>query len=324
MRISFQTFVIVLFLTGILFSCLSSSENNKEKATNTVPDQFISILGIAQDAGYPQAGCQKACCADFYKGNESKKLITSLALIDRQSQAYWLFEASPDIGTQLNKVQQYFDSSRGLLPAGIFISHAHIGHYTGLMQLGREVMGTKDIPVYVMPRMDSFIRNNGPWSQLVSLGNIRLQQLTTDSLQVIGHSLNIRPIRVPHRDEFSETVGFIIESKKKKVLLIPDIDKWEKWDRDINQLIREVDMALIDGTFYQNGELPGRNMSEIPHPFVAESMQRFSSLPSEEKAKIVFIHFNHTNPLLKMKSAEKEQVKKAGFGVAEEGMIIEL
>ena len=324
MQISFQPLAIALFLTGILFSCRSSSEKDKENSTNTVPDQFISILGIAQDAGYPQAGCQKSCCADFYKGNTSKKLITSLALVDRQSQEYWLFEASPDIGAQLNKVQQYIDSNRSQLPAGIFISHAHIGHYAGLMQLGREAMGASNIPVYVMPRMDSFIRNNGPWSQLVSLGNIRLQQLTADSSQLIGRTLSIRPIRVPHRDEFSETVGFIIEGKKKKVLFIPDIDKWEKWDRDISRLIREVDIALIDGTFYQDGELPGRNMSEIPHPFVAESMQRFSSLPSEEKAKILFIHFNHTNPLLKMKSAEKEQVKKAGFGVAEEGMIIAL
>lgn len=325
MRISFQTIVIRLFfLTGILSSCLSSSEDNKEKATNSIPDQFISILGITQDAGYPQAGCMKICCADFYRGKESKKLITSLALVDRQSQAYWLFEASPDIGLQLRKVQQYLDSNRNQLPAGIFLTHAHIGHYTGLMQLGREVMGAKDIPVYVMPRMDSFLRNNGPWSQLVSLNNIRLQRLTADSSQALGSAFKIRPLLVPHRDEFSETVGFIIESQRKKMLFIPDIDKWQKWNRDISQLIREVDLALIDGTFYQDGELPGRNMSEIPHPFVAESMQRFSSLPSEEKAKLIFIHFNHTNPLLKLKSVEKEKVKKEGFGIAEEGMILAL
>lgn len=325
MRIAFQTLAIIpFFLIGILFSCQSSPKKNKESVPANLPDTFISILGIAQDAGYPQAGCQKACCAAYYNGKETKKLVTSLTLVDRLKKQYWLFEASPDMGEQLNRVQQYTDSSWPSLPAGVFITHAHIGHYSGLMQLGREVMGTKDVPVYVMPRMDSFIRNNGPWSQLVNLNNIQLRPLVEDSLQRIEQSFTISAIRVPHRDEFSETVGFIIQSEKKKVLFIPDIDKWEKWDRDIIQLIREVDIALIDGTFYQDGELPGRNMSEIPHPFVAESLQRFSSLPSEEKAKIIFIHFNHTNPLLKLKSAEKEQVKKTGMGVAEEGMIISL
>ena len=83
-------------------------------------------------------------------------------------------------------------------------------------------------------------------------------------------------------------------------------------------------MALLDGTFYRDGELPGRDMREIPHPFVAETMDKFSSFPDSIRSKIVFIHFNHTNPLLKTKSAEKNKVKGAGFGVAEEGMIIGL
>ena len=129
---------------------------------------------------------------------------------------------------------------------------------------------------------------------------------------------------MPHRDEFSETVGFIIESEKKKILFIPDIDKWEKWEKNIVAEVGKVDLALLDGTFYKNGELPGRDMSEVPHPFVEESLQKFSSLSSVEKSKIVFIHFNHTNPLLKKKSSEKDKVKKDGFGVAFDGMVIEL
>ena len=65
-------------------------------------------------------------------------------------------------------------------------------------------------------------------------------------------------------------------------------------------------------------------MREVPHPFVSESIQLFSSLPSTEKSKVVFIHFNHTNPLLKKESAEKKNVKQDGFDVAAEGMLIEL
>lgn len=316
--------LILLFVVTALIAGCNQMRNEKDTVKkNDLPDQFLVVLGIAQDAGYPQAGCEKECCAGYYSGKEKKKLVTCLALVDRAANKYWLIEATPDIATQLKNLQAFLPAT-DYSPEGIFITHAHIGHYTGLMQLGREAMGAKDIPVYVMPRLDSFIRNNGPWSQLVSLQNISLRSLNADSTVHLNASFKITPVKVLHRDEYSETVGFIIQSDKKKVLFIPDIDKWEKWARDIVAQIGEVDFALLDGTFYKNGELPGRDMSEVPHPFVEESLQKFSALSSVDKSKIIFIHFNHTNPLLKNKSAEKENVIKAGFAVAEEGMIIEL
>ena len=315
---------IFYFLLAIA-GCRSEKRSSDQKTNaQELPDKFLVVLGIAQDAGYPQAGCGKECCKAFREGREEKKLVTCLALIDRKENKYWLFEATPDIAEQLAAVQQYKSAGTAYAPNGIFISHAHIGHYTGLMQLGRESMGAKDIPVWVMPRMDSFLRHNGPWSQLVDLNNIQLNRLKADSTIILNPSFKVTPIRVPHRDEFSETVGFIIQSDKKKVLFIPDIDKWEKWERDIVEQVRNVDVALLDGTFYQNGELPGRDMSEVPHPFVLESLQRFSSLPSAEKVKIGFIHLNHTNPLIKKNSAEKYKILEDGFGVAEQGLVIGL
>ncbi|MEO6611089.1 MAG: MBL fold metallo-hydrolase [Chitinophagaceae bacterium] len=297
------------------------SAGNKEK---DLPGIFLVVLGIAQDAGYPQIGCTKECCRDYWEGKEEKKHITSLALVDRNTNQYWLFEATPDITEQLHALQSFLPEKNDSSPDGIFITHAHIGHYSGLLQLGREAMGAKEVPVWVMPRMDSFLRNNGPWNQLVSLDNIKLQALHADSTVSLNQFLKVTPVTVPHRDEFSETVGFLIESNRKKILFVPDIDKWEKWGKDILTEVGKVDMALLDGTFYKNGELPGRDMSEVPHPFVEESLQKFSGLSSAQKAKIVFIHFNHTNPLLKKESAEKKKVRAEGFKVAEEGMIIEL
>ena len=318
----------LLLFIAICFVVSSQSCNSKAPSAKIneqqLPEKFLVVLGIAQDAGYPQVGCEKECCKAYYKGRESKKYVTCLALVDRKADQYWLFEATPDITQQLHTLQPYLKTKPDYSPDGIFITHAHIGHYSGLMQLGREAMGAKAVPVWAMPRLDSFLRNNGPWSQLVALKNIQLQNLHADSIVDLNTSLKVTPIKVPHRDEFSETVGFIIESSKKKILFIPDIDKWEKWGRNIAEEIKKVDVALIDGTFYANGELPGRNMSEVPHPFVEESMQKFSALPATEKAKIRFIHFNHTNPLLKKESAEKAEVKTKGFGVAEEGMVIEL
>ncbi len=310
-------------MLAFIAGCKQMNNNTANVKGKNLPDQFLVVLGIAQDAGYPQAGCEKECCMAFYSGKEEKKLITCLAMVDRITKQYWLIEATPDIAAQLKNLQSYL-SAPGYSPDGIFITHAHIGHYSGLMQLGREVMGAKEIPVHLMPRMDSFIKSNGPWSQLVTLNNIRLNKMAADSTVKLGQSFSITPIKVPHRDEFSETVGFIINSDKKKVLFIPDIDKWEKWDKDILAAIGKADIAFLDGTFYKNGELPGRDMSEVPHPFVEESLQKFSSLTLVQQSKVVFIHFNHTNPLLKKESAEKKKVKEDGFNVAEEGMMIEM
>ena len=187
------------------------------------------------------------------------------------------------------------------------------------MYLGREAIGAKETPVYAMPRMQTFLENNGPWSQLVSLKNIKIKPLAADSIIQITKNISIKPILVPHRDEFSETVGFVIITKNKRVLFIPDIDKWSKWQHNILEEVSQVDVALLDATFYQNGELPNRNMSEVPHPFIAETMDLFRN--SKEKSKIKFIHFNHTNPVMRQ-TKERADVLKQGFGVCTEGEVL--
>jgi pyrroloquinoline quinone biosynthesis protein B len=283
---------------------------------------YLTVLGIAQDGGYPQMGCTKSCCMAIKQGKEAKKQVVSLGLISGSK--FWLFEATPDIVEQLGQMQQELNQSNFQLPQGIFLSHAHIGHYTGLQYFGREAMGTNKQTVFAMPKMDLFLKTNGPWSQLVALNNIAIQPIQNKIPVVLEKQISVTPIQVPHRDEYSETVGFLIQSPRKKVLFIPDIDKWEKWDESIIDLIRSVDFALIDGTFFQNGELPNRDMSEVPHPFVEESLKYFDWLSPKEKSKICFIHFNHTNPLIKKQSPQKDQLIKKGYRVAEEGMRITL
>lgn len=318
-----------LFLLGmvlVLAAVLRFRNAGKQALVNgnKYPDQFVVVLGIAQDAGYPQIGCDKACCRAFWKGEEEKKMVTCLALVDRTTRQFWLIDATPDIAAQLKTLQHFLPEVPDYSPDGILLTHAHIGHYSGLMHLGREAMGAKQVPVYALPRMDSFLRSNGPWSQLVTLGNVSLQQLRPDSIVRLNDSVSLMPFIVPHRDEYSETAGYEIRIGKKRMLFIPDIDKWQHWDRQIEKLISGYSAVLLDGTFYQENELPGRNMKEIPHPFIQESQQLFSSLPDSLKSRIYFIHFNHTNPLLKKKSTEKDQVNAAGFRVAEEGMIFKL
>ena len=204
---------------------------------------------------------------------------------------------------------------------GVLLTHAHMGHYTGLIHFGKEVMGTNNMSVYTMPKMKNFLEKNGPWSQLVKLENIDLKAIKSDSIFNLNKRIKIKPFLVPHRDEFSETVGYEIIINNKSLIFIPDIDKWETWEISITELIKKVNYAFLDATFYKNGELK-RDMSEIPHPFVEESMRLFSKLSENDKEKIHFIHFNHTNPLLQEGNNAQKEVLKKGFNLAKEGQII--
>lgn len=310
--------IYLVLVAFIGLGCQQSGSSNPTVEESTTPtDPYLVVLGIAQDAGYPQANCEKDCCRPVWEGKASGKMVSCVGLVDPTSGQSWMLDATPDFKHQL----QTLKAAAPL--AGIFLTHAHIGHYTGLMHLGREVMGTKEVPVYAMPKMAQFLTNNGPWSQLVSLQNISIQALKADSSFRLSKDLQIRPFLVPHRDEFSETVGYEIIGPSKKAIFVPDIDKWEKWDRDINTIVQGVDYALLDGSFYQEGEIPGRDMSQIPHPFVAESMARFDQLPIKERSKVHFIHFNHTNPLI-WSATTRTEVQEKHYRIAAEGMMLSL
>lgn len=303
----------LLLLTLVnVFGC----KNTTKEAVNQPLKSGVVVLGIAQDAGFPQADCKKDCCKAAWKTPALRRHASCLALFDSLENQFWLFEATPDIKFQMNHFQEL---APGAKMEGIFLTHAHVGHYTGLMHLGHEVMGAKSVPVFAMPRMRTFLSENGPWSQLVDFKNIELQNLSADTTIVLNERLSVSPFRVPHRDEFSETVGYKISTSKKSYLFIPDIDKWHLWQRNIVEEIAKVDVAFLDGTFFKNGEIPGRDMSQIPHPFVEESMSVFEKLSTIEKAKVHFIHFNHTNPALQSDSEARKEIFENGFKIAEEG-----
>ena len=286
------------------------------------PSVELVVLGVAQDAGYPQAGCYKPHCLPGWQDPNKRLGATSLAVIDHKNKQKWLFEATPHMPEQLYALEQ-LASDKDYLLSGVFLTHAHIGHYTGLMFYGHEAMGATDIPVYAMPRMLDYLTTNGPWSQLVKYNNIALKPLVNETAVKFAR-LSVTPVLVPHRDEFSETVGYIIKGVTKSALFIPDINKWQLWEKNLVAEVAKVDYALIDATFYADGEIPGRNMADIPHPFVVESMQILDKAPSNEKAKVHFIHMNHTNPMLDPESQASKAVINAGFNIARPGMLLEL
>jgi pyrroloquinoline quinone biosynthesis protein B len=252
-----------------------------------------------------------------------RRNASSIAVVDESTESKYLFDATPDMREQLYQLHIVAPDGEYKLN-GVFLTHAHIGHYVGIMHFGHEAMGAKDIRVYAMPRMHEYLSTNGPWDQLVRYKNIALQSMQDGNVVELSDELTVTPFRVPHRDEYSETVGYRIDGPNKSAVFIPDIDKWESWSIDIRDIIRGVDYALLDATFFADGELPGRDMSAIKHPFVAESMALFEDMTDEEKSRVIFIHMNHTNPLLIDGSEAQAIVTERGFKFATEGMRLEL
>lgn len=305
-------------LSVLAFALLSTAA-----APAGAEDAYIFVLGIAQDAGYPQAGCYEPHCMPGWEQPERRRMTSCIAVIDPPSRQKFLFDATPDMREQLYKLHREAPDGDFEL-AGVFLTHAHIGHYTGLMHFGYEAMGASDVPVYAMPKMRAYLEKNGPWDQLIRYENVEMRPLADEQSVDVAPSLAVMPFHVPHRDEYSETVGYRIRGPNKTAIFIPDIDKWDRWDTDIAELVRSVDYALLDAAFFADGELPGRDMSKIPHPFVSESMALFRTLSDEERARVIFIHMNHSNPLLNPDSPEHAIVTEQGFRVAFEGMRLPL
>ncbi len=314
--------LIFLIVSLLIISCKNEKDSDEvSKNSSMLSPQYITILGTVQDGGFPHINNTNEFLS--VKSRKTKKeLVVSLGVIDRQENKKFLFEATPDMPEQLAVLDSEHLYNKTIIN-GVFLTHAHMGHYTGLMYFGREAMGAKNIEVYVMPKMKTFLETNGPWSQLVSLKNVNLYPLRADSLIKITNSIGVIPFLVPHRDEYSETVGYKIVGKNKSALFIPDINKWTLWKKNIVEEVKKVDYALIDATFFKNGEIP-RPMSEVPHPFIEETIALFNKESEMLKSKIIFIHFNHSNPMIDKTNAERLFLEKQGYRFANFGDILPL
>jgi pyrroloquinoline quinone biosynthesis protein B len=297
--------------------------------TDTPSDPYVLVVGTAQDGGLPQIGCNLSCCEVARADPSRRRLNSALLLVDPRSGKRWLFDAGPDL-------PEIVETTRGIPPNrttgagrpplfdGIFVTHAHLGHVAGLLSLGREAYGARSQPVYVGARMSAFLSSNAPWSLAVDDGHLALERIKDERTVVLAEDLRVTPWRVPHRDEFSETFGFVIEGPSRSLLYLPDIDKWERWGRPLEEALAAVDVALIDGSFFADGEIPGRSMADIQHPFISETIARLAAAPRQPRAQVLFTHLNHTNPAADPDGAAAAAVRRAGHDVAADGQVIDL
>jgi len=315
-----RTWLLALCLVSL--SVITGPLHGADVTTENAP--YAVVLGSAQDGGLPQIGCTGPHCMAARANTNRRRLVASLLLVDPRTGKRWLIDATPDLPEQVELARAHPPTRRstGPRPAlfdGIFLTHAHTGHYTGLIHLGRPAYNAKNLPVFGSPRMCDFLRTNGPWDFMVDNRNIKLQTFKVKQTIILGEDLSITALPVPHRAEYTDTVGFLIRGPERALLYLPDIDKWELWERRIEEVIASVDMALLDGTFYAEGELPGRNMSKIPHPLIDETIRRFQELPADQRRKIVFTHLNHTNPAVDPDSTATARIISEGMAVAKDG-----
>jgi len=294
---------------GLLAVVAASLPADSQSAVRAV------VLGLAQDGGVPHIGCQQELCVKARRDPAFRQRVVALGLIDDTTGKRFLIDATPDLDSQIESLNRGRVVADRRQPVdGILLTHAHIGHYTGLMFLGREALGARAVPVYATPRMARFLRENGPWSQLVSLDNIDLRELVPGQELALTPKLHVTPLLVPHRDELADTLGFRVRGPSRSLLYIPDINKWESWDRSIEKEVEAVDLALLDASFESASEIPGRSLAEIPHPLVSETMSRLEAFAT----RVLFIHLNHTNRLLWDAEALK-RLESTGFRVARDG-----
>ena len=285
-------------------------------------DPYALVLGTIQDGGLPQVGCYTPRCE---RARTRPRYVASLALVHPEQEQYYLVDATPDITRQLDLVEDAGFRRRAADRRpfdGIFLTHAHIGHYVGLAQLGREGLGMQRTPVYCTPTMAEYLSNNGPWSLLVEEGRIHFPEVPLDGWFEVDEWLSVRMIPVPHRPEFSDTVGFAFRGPGSSLLYVPDIDRWEAWEHSLAELVEAVDAALLDGSFYAASEVPGRAIEDIPHPLVPHTMDLLED-SVREGARVIFTHFNNTNPVLD-EGVEAAEVRQRGFELAKEGMRLPL
>ncbi|WP_075528320.1 MBL fold metallo-hydrolase [Sporosarcina ureilytica] len=280
---------------------------------------ILTVLGTAQDAGLPHPNCFCKNCSEAMENPQYRRHAASLAIVLPEENAWHLIDATPDLKEQMANVQIQYNL-QGQLMESIFLTHAHLGHYPGLLFLGREAIGAKGVPVFAGSKMKKLLEEHAPWSLLTTLENIKLEQIEDGQDVPISPNVSITPVEVPHRNEFTETFGFWIKGPNKKVLYIPDIDQWHEWNQDIYDACKEADICLLDSTFHSVEDLEkiGRSYGEIPHPLMTETMDRLQDLVLQ--TEIYFTHFNHSNPALDSDRQVRNQIEEAGFHIADEMM----
>ncbi len=276
-------------------------------------ETIARIVGSAQDGGVPQVGCSCERCNHARTNIQHARYPASLAIVNPSGKLL-LIDMTPSLPRQLDLLRDLLPARKTMLPDAVLLTHAHIGHYAGLIFFGKEVASTKKLPVYCTQQMRRFLESNKPYSYLIERDEIAITDLKCGEALTYDGTLHITPVEVPHRNEDAETLAFIIKSER-SLFYASDFDRYTE---TIDRCVRDSDISLLDGCFWSREELPGRVYDEIPHPTIMESRERLRGYED----RVIFTHINHTNPVLNRNGLHRAQLEKQGFRIAKERLDI--
>lgn len=282
----------------------------------------LIVLGSAQDGGLPHAGCLCAQCERARSEPSFRRLPAALGIVG--DGGYAIVDATGALAEQLHAAWRAWagdDARRYTPPAAVILTHAHTGHYAGLWQFDRSVMATRGQPVLATPRLAAFLAAQQPWAWMLAERFIALHELRPDQPRPIlgDEQVRVTPLTVPHRAEWdTDTVGLLIEGPTRRACYLPDIDAWDAWERDISEVVASVDIAILDGCFWEPFHIPG-----VPHPPIRATLDRLQPLADAGK-RIAFTHLNHSNPAADPASAASAEIRRRGFHVARDGDVFEV
>jgi pyrroloquinoline quinone biosynthesis protein B len=310
----------LLALSIAAFAAESTGVARAAFASDTGPR--VVVLGTVQDGGMPQAGCSCSHCTAARREPSLRRHVASLALDFPRSGHTYMLDATPDLAEQIEVVHGFRRHPEGRVDRapfdGVLLTHAHMGHYLGLAFFGFESMNTQGLATYVSPRMAAYLRANGPWSQLVRLNNLTLHEIEIGKPFSLEEGVTVTALPVPHRDEYTDTLGFRLQGPRKTLFYVPDTDAWSTWKAPATEVLSDVDYALVDGTFYSPDELPDRDVTKIKHPLITRTLDLLQPLVREGKLHVWFTHLNHSNPALDPGSEARRAIEARGFHVLEE------
>jgi pyrroloquinoline quinone biosynthesis protein B len=288
----------------------------------------VVVLGTAQDGGLPHVSCTCPRCQAARRQPSRARSVASLALVRGAGAQVWLVDATPDLREQLERLRVVRGRPTGAIDRrpldGIVLTHSHFGHVTGLGFLGFEALHTRELPVHCTEALAAHLAANAPWADLVARGNIVLVPFRPGERLRLADDLALVPFLVPHRDEHADTIGLRIEGPHRALLYVPDTDAWDRWDPALERRLEGVSVALLDGTFFSGDELPDRGARSIGHPPIRDTLARLGTRDPHVEPRILFTHLNHSNPAVDRRSPAAREIRRAGYGVAEDGDAIGL
>ncbi len=251
---------------------------------------YCCLLGMSQDAGVPQAGCDCPNCARARRAPGPAGRVAALGIVLESGGQVLIIDATPDFVSQADELRARVHRKDSANPVdGIFITHLHIGHYAGLLFLGRESCNASRVPVHASRLNCDFLKANKPFSHLVERNNIELREIGNGRIP-LNEDVAVESFPVRHRNEDGDTCGFVISGSKNRIVYLPDLDEWDEVARNA---VNGSSVAIVDGTYGTESEIPRRSDRSVRHPTIEETRSIFEN----SRTRLIFTHFNHTNAL---------------------------